>query len=416
VAGRFGVRGGRGGVARVLLAVLALLAAAGCSTAPPPAPPRNVDRQVEQVLDRSAAAVTRHDEKAYLAAYDPRSTTLRAAETTEFAGISALPLSSWQYHVTSVAMTGGTTATVRADLRYRITGYDRAPVSAPRFIELDERAGHWYVTLDQPDQGAARQLWEQGRIDAVHGARSLVLGVGQAASRLRTIAAAADRAVPAVDKAWPGTWQRRVVVVVPQSLEAMAALLGGAAGQYRGIAAVTTGELGSPGDVPADRIIVNPDEYGQLADFGQQVVLTHEITHVATRTATTSATPTWLSEGIADWAAYRGSGRSATRIAPELESAVRSGKLPEQLPTDQDFAFGADQVELARAYEEGWLACELIAQQWGAGRLAAFYRAVGAHDGRQGSVDDALHSVLATSPARFTAMWRAYLEKRLGAG
>ncbi len=45
-------------------------------------------------------------------------------------------------------------------------------------------------------RGAAAQLWEQGRVDVVRGARSLVLGVGHAKARLREIAAEADRAVP----------------------------------------------------------------------------------------------------------------------------------------------------------------------------------------------------------------------------
>lgn len=270
------------------------------------------------------------------------------------------------------------------------------------------------MTLDRPGDGGARQLWQQGRVEAVRGARSLVLGVGQDPARLRLVAAAADRAVPAVDRAWPGTWERRVVVYVPASLQAMAELLGRPAAAYEDIAAVTTGETGGAGAAPADRIIVNPDAYGTLSDFGQQVVLTHEITHVATRGATSAATPTWLSEGFADWSAYRGSGRPAATLAPELRTAERAQGPPDALPTDQDFSFGNDPDALARAYEEGWLACELIAAQWGPKRLAAFYRAVGAHPGRPGAVTDALRDVLSTSPAAFTRLWRVYLTKRLG--
>ncbi|NED03014.1 hypothetical protein G3I55_15260, partial [Streptomyces sp. SID6648] len=71
-------------------------------------------------------------------------------------------------------------------------------------------------------------------------------------------------------------WARRVVVVVPRSLEGMAGLLGSPASSYRGIAAVTTGETGGRERAPADRIIVNPDAYGLLGDLGKQVVLTHE--------------------------------------------------------------------------------------------------------------------------------------------
>ncbi|NEE06242.1 hypothetical protein G3M58_07310, partial [Streptomyces sp. SID7499] len=78
----------------------------------------------------------------------------------------------------------------------------------------------------------------------------------------------------------------------------------------------------------ADRVIVNPQAYATLGSFGQRIVLTHETTHVATRTSTSTATPVWLSEGFADWTAYRGEDRAADTIAPELAEAVRSGRTP----------------------------------------------------------------------------------------
>lgn len=118
-----------------------------------------------------------------------------------------------------------------------------------------------------------------------------MLGVGRSAKTLRAYAGLADRAVPAVTEAWGEDWARRVVVVVPESLEGMAGLLGAPASGYRGIAAVTTGEADRSAEAPADRIVVNPDAYAVLGDFGKQVVLTHETTHVATRADTNAATP-----------------------------------------------------------------------------------------------------------------------------
>ncbi|KIF74096.1 lipoprotein [Streptomyces sp. 150FB] len=391
-----------------------LLLAAGCSA--PAAPPDPATPDIRETLDHRAAAVVHHDESAYLAAFGPAATTLRRAERAEFENLAEVPLRSWTYHLTGVRRSG-TRATATADLRYRIAGYDTSPVSTPRTLELAEHGGRWYVTADRPGKGGARQLWQQGRVSVVRGSRSLVLGVGQDAATLHGIAAAADKAVPAVDSAWPGAWARRVVVLVPGSVDAMAELLGAPTASYRGIAAVTTGETGSSATAstaPADRVIVNPDAYGLLGAFGRGVVLTHETTHVATRTATSAATPTWLSEGFADWVAYRGSGRTAAEIAPELQDAVRLGRLPAALPADQDFAFGSDADQLAQAYEGGWLACELIAGHWGEKRLTDFYRAVGAHDGRAGAVEDAMHDVLSTTPDDFTARWRDYLRQRLG--
>ena len=309
----------------------------------------------------------------------------------------------------------GDRATADVELRYRVEGYDRGAVATGRTVRLSrDGGGRWSVDSDRPAKKSGQQPWDQGEVRVVRGTHSLVLGVGQPADTLRRFAGLADRAVPAVSDAWDGDWARRVVVVVPRSLEGMAGLLGSPASSYRGIAAVTTGETGGRERAPADRIIVNPDAYGLLGDLGKQVVLTHETTHVATRADTTSATPLWLSEGYADWVGYRDSGRTPAQAAPELAGAVARGELPARLPTDDDFGFTADAEELARAYEGGWLACRMIADQWGEDRLDAFYRSVGAHDERAGAVEDAMKKVLGTVPDDFTARWQEYLRARLG--
>lgn len=384
----------------------ALLALTGCS-APGPADP--APGRIQSLLDRHARALLDRDEAAYLAALDP---ALAPAARTEFDRLATIPLGSWHYRVTDVDRDGGR-ATAKAELGYRIKGYDSGPATTERILELAERDGRWYVTGDRPAEGAPQQLWQQGEVRTVTGRRSLVLGVGQTPERLREIAAAADRAVPAVGEAWHGSWAGRIVVLVPASVEAMGGLLGAPAASYRGIAAVTTGEIGGGPQAPADRVIVNPDAYGTLGSFGRQLVLTHETTHVATRVQTTEATPVWLSEGFADWVAYRGTGRTAAQAAPELRRAVQAGHPPAALPGDQDFAFGGDAEAMARAYEGGWLACELVAERWGEAKLAAFYRAVGAHPQRDGALEKALKDVLGTTPEEFTASWRTYVGERL---
>ncbi|MHB9850583.1 hypothetical protein ACSYGO_15215 [Streptomyces krungchingensis] len=392
-------RASRAGLSLVLL--LAVLV--GCGGR---ASSDTVSAEVQRVLDLRAAAVLARDEPAY------RATGRPAGADPAFANLRAVPLESWAYRVTDVHRTGDR-ATADAQLRYRIEGYDAAPVTVGRTLRLVRAGGTWYVASDEPAKKASEQLWEQGPVTVVHGEHSLALGVGQSAERLRDYAGLADRAVPAASGAWGTDWSRHVVVLVPKSLEGMAGLLGAPASGYRGIAAVTTGEAGGSGKAPADRIIVNPDAFGVLGDFGKQVVLTHETTHVATRAHTSAATPLWLSEGYADWVGYRGSGRTASQVAPELERAVRDGSLPAALPVDGDFGFSGDAARLARAYEGGWLACRLIADRWGEVRLNDFYRAVGDHDKRAGAVEDALRDVLHTTPERFTAQWRDYLRAQL---
>ncbi|WP_167533849.1 hypothetical protein [Streptomyces marokkonensis] len=359
--------------------------------------------EVQSLLDRRAEAVLDRDAAAYA----------RTGTRAGFDNLRAVPLADWSYRVTSLDRTGDS-ATVSADLSYRVEGHDRAPVVTARSLRLSrDRDGHWSVDSDRPARRSGQQLWDQGTARAVRGERSLVLGVGQPDGRLRDYAELADRAVPAVSDAWGPEWPRRVVVLVPESLDGMAGLLGSPASSYRGIAAVTTGATGTDGRAPADRVIVNPDAFALLGDQGRQVVLTHETTHVATRAHTSPATPLWLSEGFADWVGYRGGDRTPAEAAPELARAVSQGEVPDALPGDEDFGFSGDADGLARAYESGWLACRLIAERWGEERLGAFYRAVGAHEDRDGAVEDAMRRVLGTTPEDFTLQWRDYVRTTL---
>ncbi|WP_328298239.1 hypothetical protein OG389_10705 [Streptomyces sp. NBC_00435] len=319
--------------------------------------------------------------------------------------LAAIPLEDWSYEVSSVR-TEGVRAFARAELRYRLTGYDAAPAGSAREVELARETGTWGVVADRPAPGAPPQLWDQGPVTVERGAHCLVLGgEGQGTGALSAIAAEADRAVPAASAAWPGPWAGKVVVLVPGSLDAMAALLGRPAGEYRGLGAVTTGRTGA-GPAPADRVVVNPEGYGQLSAEGRQVILTHETTHVATRAATTAKTPLWLSEGFADWAAYRGSGRTPAQAAPALARAVREGDLPGALPADGAFAFGGDAEALTRAYEGSWLACRLIAGRWGEAALVSLYERAGRE-----SLPAALTETLGTDPPGLTRAWQQELTR-----
>lgn len=321
------------------------------------------------------------------------------------AALAAIPLEGWSYEVSAVRVEG-VRAFARAELRYRLTGYDAAPAGSAREVELARDGGSWAVVADRPAPGALPQLWDQGPVSVERGAHALVLGgAGQDSGSLSDIAAEADKAVPAVSAAWPGHWAGRVVVLVPGSLDAMAALLGRPADEYRGLGAVTTGRTGA-GPAPADRVVVNPEGYGQLTAEGRQVILTHETTHVATRAATTSRTPLWLSEGFADWAAYRDSGRTPAEAAPALARAVRRGDLPAALPGPSAFAFGGDPDALARAYEGSWLACRLIARRWGEAALVSLYE----KSGRE-SLPVAVADALGTDPAGLTRTWQQELTR-----
>jgi hypothetical protein len=214
-----------------------------------------------------------------------------------------------------------------------------------------------------------------------------------------------------VDAVWGTGWARQVLVEVTRTEDEMSAILGGSPSAYRQLAAVTRGELGSEeGSSAAERIIVNPKAYRELSDVGRQVIMGHEITHVAARERTQPWTPRWLAEGFADYVGYRESGLSVRVIAQELAGDVRSGYLPDVLPTDADFAATND--ALAQSYEMSWLACRLIAERYGEGTLVDFYRAVGSSGGGT-ELARAFTDVLDTTRADFTRRWRDYVRSEL---
>ncbi|WP_432252007.1 hypothetical protein [Streptomyces sp. HNM1019] len=424
MAGRWRSGGWRALLCLPLVGAFALTVLSGCGPVAAPDDPEGRDgRAVQHMLDQRAAAVRERDADAFLATVDRGSAGYLAEQRRVFRQMSAVPLRSWTYRLVRTggfepARVGGRGLAAQVELRYRLKGYDTAPVVSAQYLTLARRAGQWYVASDDgvvDGRRGTEQLWDQGTVDVVRGAHSLVLGVGQDRRVLRAVADTADRAVPVLDKVWPHEWAGRVVVEVPASLGRMAALLGASADGYRGIAAVTTGEVGGVGDAtPADRVIVNPDAYQVLGDFGRRVVITHETAHVATRTATSASTPLWLSEGFADWVGYRTPGRTPRQIAPELADAVTAGHLPTALPRDDDFRFGSDPDRLSRAYEQGWLACRLIAGAWGEKKLVDFYRTVGRAHERSGAVESALRKVFGLSTGEFTARWRKYVAAELG--
>ncbi len=289
----------------------------------------------------------------------------------------------------------------------RIEGHDEYPALFARRLALAEEGGAWRIEAEEAAGGAV-PLWDLGAVQAAAGAHCLVLATVGGATGAAALAEVADRAAVAVGAVWGDGWAGRLLLELPATEEQFARLLDVPAADWTEMAAVTTAAAGAPWHTPADRVLINPDAYGRLSTLGRQVVTTHEATHVATRADTHPWTPLWLSEGVADWTGYLGTGRTPRQIAPELARDVAAGRLPSTLPADADFAAGAPGI--ARAYELAWLACDLIARRHGQPKLVAFYRAVGAAGagaGREQQLDRVLRAELDTGLGEFTGEWVA---------
>ncbi len=232
----------------------------------------------------------------------------------------------------------------------------------------------------------------------------MVVGSGQPVDAWLDRATAAAAAVRQRVSAGPAAgWDGRLVVEVPASRSAFEAVLGAEPGSYADIAAVALRE--GPDADAALRVLVNPAVTRALAPVGVAVVLTHETVHVATRSPGSPA-PTWIVEGLADEVALATHPEAATGVADPLLQRVRSRGAPTELPGDDAFLAGAD--DLAVSYAAAWTACRYVTDTWSAEDLQRLYTAL---DGGQ-DLDGALQATLGTDEAGLTAGWRAALEQQ----
>ncbi len=380
---------------------------------------------VADLLSRRAGALVQKNRSAFLATVDPQDAYLRDAQARWFDNLTEVPLKSWAYQlapredarlptaaVTKAATAGPDSFGSFVAVALRIDGYDNAESISDEVLTFTPREGRWYISgrWIAPGRGN-QQLWDVGRVNALRSDHALVLGL-PGDDVLQPIADEVDAAVPRVDEVWGKGWPRKVLVLVTRTEEEMADLLGGKASNYSQLAAITRGELGVPEETAAaERVIINPRAYADLSDVGKRVIMLHEITHVAVRSATQEWTPMWLAEGFADYIGYRNSGLAVRFIAQELVEDLRNGLVPATLPSDADF--DTANVRLPQAYEMAWLACRMLAEEYGQDKLLAFVRKAGAPGGSAASVDAAFASVLNTTLAQFTKDWRAYLDETL---
>jgi hypothetical protein len=397
------------------------------------APVTDADRagELRRLLDARAAALAAGDRTRWLAGIDPAATAFRERQARLFDSLRRVPLQGWSWERDGDRVPqlpaarrrelGGDAWLARVVLRYRVPGFDGADVRRVQYLTVVRRPagtgsapGALRLAGDTDGPSDGRDLWDLGPVEVARGRASLVIGRTHP-DELREIAHLADAAVADVTAVWGRDWARRVVVLVPEDEEEMAALLGrGGPGGNQGagldqMAAVTSRQLAPGGSVApsVDRILLNPGAFRALGELGRDVVLTHEITHVATRAATPPGQPMWLSEGLADYVGFLDADVPAMVAAADLLGRVRAGTAPAALPTAADF--DATRGDVAPAYEAAWLACRLLAERYGERSLIRFYRTAGA-----GGLAAAFTQVLGTTEDAFVADWRASLAELAG--
>lgn len=386
--------------------------------------------QIERVLTDRSAAVLQHSPERFLEGVDgDRSAgAFRAGQRTMIANLVRLPVRNWSYTVDAPVTDpaavragaeryGAPATIVRVTLSYELDRVDPEPDRHDQWLTFVRRDGRTLLAGDDDLAEAGGQSWrgpwDFGPLTYVRSTHALVLGPAGSDAQLRELAADVDAAVPVIDGVWGSRWHQQVAVLVPSSTAELHALTGSPTSGDE-VAAIAIGSGSDPltGAVYGQRLVVRPDGLGGLSAVGRRIVVTHELTHLATAAQTSPSTPRWLVEGFAEYVANRGSGQSVRAAAAELRADIDRGEVPGRLPEDSDFAPAS--AHAAQAYQESWLACRLVAQRAGVGGLVRFYRLVATAALPPGqALDGALREVLHTSPATFTALWRAYVLEQL---
>jgi hypothetical protein len=251
-----------------------------------------------------------------------------------------------------------------------------------------------------------RDLWEHEAVAVATTGRTMVIGSSRYAARLGSLADQVDSARRQVGRFWTADWSGRVVVIFPSKARTMDQLIG--SGSASSLPAATTWTRGPTGAVV--RVTVNPDVFLALPFIAQQIVLRHEITHVAQDAGRAGRAPIWLTEGLAEYVGYRGTGIARSIVAGGLLDRVRSNRAPHSLPRDRHFAFDLSPRHRALVYEAGWAACQLVVDRYGESRLIPFYRAVlRAGGSKEQRVNQAAEQVLGINANTFVKQWRAWL-------
>jgi hypothetical protein len=140
---------------------------------------------VADLLKRRAAALVEKDRSKFLATVNPADAALRREQATWFDNLTAVPLTSWSYKMSShendklpaAAVARAATAGIDSfstfvDVALRITGYDNAPSTHDEVYTFTPREGRWYVSGRWVAPGRGNeQLWDVGKVHAPNPSR-----------------------------------------------------------------------------------------------------------------------------------------------------------------------------------------------------------------------------------------------------
>ena len=398
----------RGALAVVLL-LCALVACGGDpddgSALPEPAgepaglSPARVRAQEQRILDQRARAVREQDLGLFLRSVDRRDRALVERQRRYFRNLVQLPLGEFRYRVlrrtwegVSVPERWGREVDVpRVRLVMQLDGYDAVPVRRTVGFAFAFRQGRPVIVSETTARGrllldGTPAPWDLVAITARE--EDGVLGIFDRHTRASapTLTAAVRDGIEQVSEGLPFDWDGRVVVYSVQAPKVLATFTDVPGGALEHLGALTFPTYAREGGqrLASARMLVMPSS----VDAGQPFlgrITRHELSHVALG-ARDDGVPVWVSEGVAEYVAARGTPLSDRIIPSAAVDRARSGQ--EDLPASRDF----NNTDQEWHYALSWMACDYIAATDGDARLWELVDAM--HNGGEGTSDEQQDRVL----------------------
>jgi hypothetical protein len=367
--------------------LLLLVAAVVIALPTVPAGAQDPVGEIQELLDRRAAAMLAGDRSAFLATIDHGDAAFVERQRNLFAGFRQLGLASydlalttryWPELTTSKEVEGyGENADPRVfhvEERYRLRGYDPQPALEDLFLVFVRRHDGWRIASDTPlddlTMYSGRKLWENGPIDTRESEHFLYISHPDVASAAGPTLALAERALEDVETRWPLPWHDRVPILAPSSTEELRRIIQATFDLDVFVAFAYSGvDRARSWDLVGHRIILNWPNFSRFPAETQESILVHELLHVATREYNGPAVATWVDEGVAEWV-------SGDVDWFHLGEQVVEGTWDRRLPRDFEFITG-DDADILGAYEESSSGARYAVQRFGIQEVAEFYRLLG---------------------------------------
>jgi hypothetical protein len=383
--------------------------------------------EIDALLEARARAVTEGDLDAFMATVSSRaSSDFLALQTRTFRGFRSLPLASFRYRVawervgdmarpSDVARYPGVDAVTIpvTEERYRIRGFDRREAVEDFYYTYVKEDGRWLIAsdsdLDDITLYSARHLWDSGPVESQRSRHFLLIQHPcrreGCVSLDEGFLGLAEAGLARADRYWSGSWDRRVVVLVPRNGAELERMIQSTFDLDDFVAfAYSTVDLTRGVDYTGHRIIPNPRAFSDRPADSVLQILSHELLHIATREASGPFVPVFVDEGFAEHAGHDADPASLAFFDADVAAGLFDGRLPD----DYQFIVG-DGTAIFRSYKKAQSAVGFFIETFGLEAFNRLYRRLGRIEIEPGTsryhLDRAFKRTTGMSLEDFRATW-----------